>query len=157
MKETTKPNTEQLHLLKRDLVTVIAALPLPTPIARARGEGCGFAQANFETRNSKPEIQETSSIEGCGSSMATVQTMKADLDCSSRRKEAPSDRSSIAGNKMEPPCVGCYVNHEFELSPIDLQFPQFMDIAARRDEPLPLFASVNTNPDNRIPINKRMI
>ena len=49
--------------------------------------------------------------EGSGSSMATVQTMKADSDG---------------------------VNHEFELSPIDLQFPRFEDIAARRDEPLSL-------------------
>jgi hypothetical protein len=40
-------------------------------------------------------------------------------DCSSRREEAPSARSSIA-------------------SPIDLQFPQFLDIAVRRDEPLTL-------------------
>src|SRR5213078_3892103 len=114
MKETTKPkNTKQSHLLKRDLAENIAVLPLPTPPARAWGEGCGFAEA-------------------------TVQTMKADSDCSSRRQEAPSNRSSIAGNKMEPSYVGCYVNHEFELSPIDLQFPRFKDIAARRDEPLSL-------------------
>jgi hypothetical protein len=110
MKETTKPkNTKQSHLLKRDLAENIAVLPLPTPPARAWGEGCGFAEA-------------------------TVQTMKADSDCSSRRQEAPSDRSSIAGDsrssrREEAP---------FELSPIDLQFPQFMDIAARRDEPLSL-------------------
>ena len=96
MKETTKPkNTKQSHLLKRDLAENIAVLPLPTPPAGARGEGCGFAEA-------------------------TVQTMKADPDCRSRREEAASDRSSI------------------EPGPIDLQFPQFMDIAARRDEPLSL-------------------
>ena len=44
MKETTKPkNTKQSHLLKRDLAENIAVLPLPTPPARAWGEGCGFA------------------------------------------------------------------------------------------------------------------
>ena len=69
MKETTKPNTS--HIMKRDLAVNIAVLPLPTPPAGARGEGCGFAEAS-------------------------------------------------------------------ELSPIDLQFPQFLDIAARRDEPLSL-------------------
>jgi hypothetical protein len=53
--------------------------------------------------------------------------------------EARSDRSSVAENKMEPPHVGCHVSdEELELSPIGLQFPQFMDIAVRRDEPLSL-------------------
>ena len=72
--------------MKRDLAVNIAVLPLPTPPAGARGEGCGSAAAS---------------------------------DCSSRREEAPSDPSSTA-------------------SPIDLQFQVFLDIAARRDEPLSL-------------------
>jgi len=39
MKQTTKPNTKQSHLLKRDLARNVAALPLPTPPAGAWGEG----------------------------------------------------------------------------------------------------------------------
>jgi hypothetical protein len=41
MKQTTKPNTKQSHL-KRDLARNVAALPLPTPPAGARGEGRWF-------------------------------------------------------------------------------------------------------------------
>jgi hypothetical protein len=128
MKETTKPkNAKQSHLLKRDLVEIIAALPLPTPLARARGEGWGSASPKFEARNSKiessskREIQKTSNIEPQISSFEL-------------RESAGNGRAMV-----------------------NLQFPQFADIAARRDAPLPLFASVNTNPDNGIPINKRMI
>ncbi len=125
MKETTKPNTEQPHLLKRDLVKVIAALPLPTPIARARGEGWGFAAGKFETRNSKTEIQETSNIEH----------RTSNFEC----RQMGADRGTMMG------------------ADADLNFPEFAGIAARRDEPLRLFASVSTNPNNGIPINKRMI
>jgi len=72
MKETTKPNTKQSHLLKRDLAETIAVLPLPTPPAGARGEGRGLATPL-----------------------------------------------------------------------IDLQFPQFVGIAARRDEPLSLSQGID--------------
>lgn len=70
MKQTTKPNTSRL--LKRDLVGNVAALPLPTPPAGARGEGRWFAEAKSETRNSKCErssktrIQKTSHFEIAG-------------------------------------------------------------------------------------------
>jgi hypothetical protein len=73
MKETTKPNTKQSHLLKRDLAENIAVLPLPTPPAGARGEGRGLVTPL-----------------------------------------------------------------------IDLQFPQFVGIAARRDEPLSLSQGTDT-------------
>jgi hypothetical protein len=58
-------------------------------------------------------------------------------ECSSRREEAPFDYP------------------QFELSPIDLQFPQFLDIAVRRDEPLslsPINEQILTlTTDNRLP------
>ena len=89
MKQTTKPNTKQSHLLKRDLARNVAALPLPTPLSGETGEG--------------------------------------------RWSFAPE---------------------------MDLEFPDFAEIAARRDEPLLL--SLLTNHETLItnyqfPITKRMI
>jgi hypothetical protein len=107
MKETTKPkNTKQSHLLKRDLAENIAVLPLPTPPAGARGEGCGFTEDKFETRNSKTEIQETSNVEH---RTPNLEFRKVGVDFGAR----------VAAD-------------------VDLKFPEFPGIAARRDEPLSL-------------------
>jgi hypothetical protein len=127
MKETTKPNTEQPHLLKRDLVKVIAALPLPTPLARARGEGWGSAAGKFETRNSKFES-----------------SSKTEIEKRSNIENRPSN--------FESRIIGVTGR-----ATVNLQFPQFAHIAARRDELFPFFATFSTNPNNGISINKRMI
>jgi len=56
MKETTKPNTS--HLMKRDLAVNIAVLPLPTPPAGARGEGCRSRAETFESAQSSAETMD---------------------------------------------------------------------------------------------------
>ena len=96
--------------MKRDLAVNIAVLPLPTPPAGARGEGRGSAASGLPLPKG----------EGWGEGEEIVhQPIVHEATQPTRHPQAPSDLSSIA-------------------SPIDLQFPQFLDIAARRDEPLSL-------------------
>ena len=62
--------------------------------------------------------------------------------------------SSMTTPQMEPPYVGCYyvMDEGSKLSPIDLQFPQFEEIASRRDEPLSLSQEILTLTTNyRLP------
>jgi hypothetical protein len=154
MKETTKPNTS--HLVKRDLAVNIAVLPLPTPPAGARGEGRGSA-GKFETRNStsfvksttevrksetnsKLEIQETSNVEH--------RTSNFELTEGTGRGPALINTSLQRGDGTQDGHVNCFNSFslgsaivEASLSSaeaVDLQFPRFMDIAVRRDEPLSL-------------------
>jgi len=94
--------------MKRDLAVNIAVLPLPTPPAGARGEGWGSAARKFETRNSKTETSSRTEIQR--TSNIELRTSNFEL-------------GKIAGTGR---------------AMVNLQFPQFADIAARRDEPLPL-------------------
>jgi hypothetical protein len=98
------------HLLKRDLAVNIAVLPLPTPPAGARGEGWGSAAPKFETRNSKSETSSKTEVQKA--SKIEHRTSNYELG------KIPG-----TGRAM-----------------VNLQFPQFGHIAARRDEPLPLSA-----------------
>jgi hypothetical protein len=139
MKETTKPNTS--HLMKRDLAVNIAVLPLPTPPAGARGEGWGSAAPKFETRNSNTEtssnteIQETSNPDSESGFRTLNIELRFGIGTSRTQHRTPIRNRDFADSASN-----------FELGKIagtgrvmvNLQFPQFADIAARRDEPLPL-------------------
>jgi hypothetical protein len=108
MKQTTKPkDMKHTQLLKRHLVGNVAALPLPTPLCGERGEGRWSSAAKFEKRNSKPET--SSKIEIQKTSNTEHRTSNIEL------REV---RKVIAG------------------APMDFQFPEFAEIAIRRDEPL---------------------
>ena len=104
--------------MKRDLAVNIAVLPLPTPPAGARGEGCRSGGDKFEIRNSKSEtsskieVQEKSNIEHRTSNFELRQ-IGADL-----------------GTMMR--------------ADVDLKFPEFAGIAVRRDEPLSLSQEILT-------------
>jgi hypothetical protein len=132
MKETTKPNTS--HILKRDLAVNIAVLPLPTPPAGARGEGRGSGARKFETRNSKSETSSKSEIQKTSNPDSESGFRRLNIEPRFGIGTSPTQHRTSNFESREIQELG----NEVAGTLIDLQFPKFAEIAARRDEPLTL-------------------
>ena len=160
MKQTTKPkDTKQSHSLKRDLARNVAALPLPTPSAGARGEGRFSTTAHCSSRrtenpNSKTEQHGSNELDPCFPLL--IGSGEGSRVRGSVHWQTPFSSELNGCDYMEPPYVGCHATKR-DSGSIDLRFPHFAAIAVRRDEPL-LLSFVITNPtNNEFPITKRMI